>query len=283
VLTKLFYHNRYKGHYFSKSKDRPKGGWKLEGCEVEEYPFGFGNPDRSKDADAILRLIPGGPWSERLENQIAGSHLRLWVESVAKRYNDFQEKDTGTNPKIDTTGIVYCVDFDSSFTKYLPEDLVDENFCAARYGLEFTLVNNFVVNKVRTWDPWFDVPDTGRKKPELMHYLDSKDKMVKSPTDDNYAVYAFVPPTYCRYPSPGKHDWDKDTNSWSLDPDYRALGRKDNTVANERCTDPPGNVGNVDRMHAKRHNNRLWKKLTMSSIRLRPFHRSRPLAYGKEL
>ncbi|KAH7270895.1 uncharacterized protein BKA55DRAFT_552956 [Fusarium redolens] len=125
----------YKGHYFAKSTDNPKGGWKLEGCEVEEYPFGSGNPDRSKDADAILRLIPGGPWSERLENQIAGSHLKLWVESVAKRYNDFQEKDTGTNPKIDTTGIVYCIDFDSRFTKYLPEDLVDENFCAARGSL----------------------------------------------------------------------------------------------------------------------------------------------------
>ncbi|KAH7182078.1 hypothetical protein DER46DRAFT_670422 [Fusarium sp. MPI-SDFR-AT-0072] len=185
----------YKGHYLAKKKDNPKGGWKLEGCQVEEYPFGSGNPDRSKGADAVLRLIPGGPWEEKLKNQIAGSHLRSWVESVAKRYNDFQEKDTGTNPKIDTARIVYCVDFDSSFTKYLPEDFVDENFCAARYGPEFTLVNDFVVNKVRTWDPWFDVPDTDRKKPELMHYLDSNDKMLKNPTDDDYAVYALVPPT----------------------------------------------------------------------------------------
>ncbi|KAF4943841.1 hypothetical protein FGADI_13121 [Fusarium gaditjirri] len=247
----------YKGHYFAKSKDRPKGGWKLEGCEVEEYPFGSGNPDRSKDASAVLRLIPGGPWSEKLENQIAGNHLRLWIESVAKRYNDFQEKDTGTNPKIDTEGIVYCVDFDPSFTKYLPEDLVDENFCAARYGPEFTLVNNVVVNKVRTWDPWFDVPNTDRKKPELMHYLDSKDKMVKNPTEDDYTVYALVPPTYCRYPSPGKYDWDQDTSSWSLDSDYQALGRQDSIVANERCTDPPADTGNDDGVLIKRNNSHI--------------------------
>ncbi|KAF5962657.1 carbohydrate esterase family 3 protein [Fusarium bulbicola] len=244
---------RYKGHYTAKSKDRPKGGWKLQGCEVEEYPFGSGNPDRSKDAEAVLRLIPGGPWNEKLENQLAGDQLRQWLESVAEKYNTFQEKETGTNPKIDTDGIVCCVDFDPSFTKYLPEDLVDENFCAARYGPEFTLVNNLVVNKVRTWDPWFDVPDTDRKKPELMHYLDSKEKMVKNPTDDDYAVYALVPPTYCRYPSPGKYDWDQDTNSWNLDSDYQALGRQDGIVANERCTDPPANTADDDRALVKRN------------------------------
>ncbi|KAF5254019.1 hypothetical protein FANTH_1201 [Fusarium anthophilum] len=222
---------RYKGHYTAKSKDRPKGGWKLQGCEVEEYPFGSGNPDRSKDAEAVLRLIPGGPWNEKLENQLAGDQLRQWLESVAEKYNTFQEKETGTNPKIDTDGIVY--------------------------GPEFTLVNNLVVNKVRTWDPWFDVPDTDRKKPELMHYLNSKDKMVKNPTDDDYAVYALVPPTYCRYPSPGKYDWDQGTNSWNLDSNYQALGRQDNILANQRCTDPPDNTADDDGALVKRNDSHI--------------------------
>ncbi|OTA07313.1 hypothetical protein A9Z42_0082210 [Trichoderma parareesei] len=70
----------------------------------------------------------------------------------------------GRNPRIGPNGIVYCVDFDPSFTSYLPEDLVDENYCASVYGPEFILVNDYLVDGVRTWDPWFDVPNTDRKK-----------------------------------------------------------------------------------------------------------------------
>lgn len=178
------------------------------------------------------------------------------MNSVATRYNEFQKQQTGKNPKIDSTGIVYCVDFDSSFTNYLPEDLVDDNFCASRYGVEFTLVNDFVVDGSRTWDPWFDVPGTDRKKPELMHYLNSRDEIVNEPTEDDYAVYALIPPTYCEYPSPGKYDWNQNTKSWTIDSNYQALGRKDSIPENERCTDPPEDADEVDRMLSTRHDNR---------------------------
>ena len=99
-------------------------GWKLQTCEVEEYPFANGNPyaedDSNFDLQSVLRLIPGGG----KENQQAGNHLWRWMQGVARQYNDYltQQQDT-TTPKfpvtrgrIQPTGLVYCVDFDSSFT-----------------------------------------------------------------------------------------------------------------------------------------------------------------------
>ena len=219
---------------------------------MEEYPFGSGNPDRSESGESVLRLIPGGTFFDKLENQNAGIPLRRWIVSVATRYNEFQAQLTGRNPRIDPNGIVYCVDFDPGFTNYLPEDLEDENFCAQIYGVEFTLVNDYVVNGVRTWDPWFDVPNTNRKKPELMYYEDTDgDVVVSDPTEDDYAVYATIPPTYCDYPSPGRHNWDGD--SWNLAPGFEALGRMDNVASYERCTDPPGDDDTLAKRHANRN------------------------------
>lgn len=57
----------YDGHYaWSGEKRNPDGppmdGWKLNGCQVEEYPFGAGNPitpdPNNKDQQSVLRLIP---------------------------------------------------------------------------------------------------------------------------------------------------------------------------------------------------------------------------------
>ncbi|KAK0112622.1 hypothetical protein ONS95_014364 [Cadophora gregata] len=228
----------YEGHYFSGTDDDPPAGWKLDKCQVEEYPFGSGNPNRNADGSSVLRLIPGGAFGDGLENQNAGSHLRNWVGSVAARYNAYQEEQTGRNPRIGPNGIVYCVDFDSSFTGYLPEDQVNDNFCASVYGPEFTLVNDYWVNGVRTWDPWFDVPNTNRKTPETMYYVDPDgDIVVENPSENDYAVYATVPSTYCHYPSPGRHEWDG--SQWNLAAGYQAVGRMDDMVLEQQCTDPP--------------------------------------------
>jgi hypothetical protein len=197
--------------------------------------FTIGNPDRTGAGGSILRLIPGGSFFDQLENQRAGSHLKNWVQSVATRYN----RQTGQ--RITPEGIVYCVDFDASFTNYQPEDLINENACAQPYGPEFTLVNDYIDNGARTWDPWFDVAGTDRKNLELMHYIDPDgDMVVTDPTDDDYAVYDLLPPTYCEYPSPGQQNYDRATGTWSLANGYQSLPRRDDIAIFERCTDPPG-------------------------------------------
>ncbi|KJX99032.1 hypothetical protein TI39_contig377g00017 [Zymoseptoria brevis] len=140
----------YYGRYFAGGADDPRAGWKLEGCEVEEYPFGSGNPDRSQSGDSVLRLIPG-----RQENSVRGSH-------------------TGN---LRTNGLVYCVAFHDDFTQYLPDDQVDKNICSQPYGPAFGLVTeqrktDASGNEYRAWDPWFD-QDVGspRKTTQLAYYL----------------------------------------------------------------------------------------------------------------
>ena len=151
--------------YIAPKSDNPRGGWKLEGCQVEEYPFGSGNPDRSESGNSILRLIPGGNFARpNWENQAHGSSLKNWVNSVVTRYN----AQPGVPSISGANGIKYCVTFDPSFTSYLPEQQVTQNFCAARYGVEFTLVNDYEVNGQRTWDPWFDVPNTNREESRIV-------------------------------------------------------------------------------------------------------------------
>jgi hypothetical protein len=181
-----------------------------------------------------------------LENQEAGIHLRHWILTVVTRYNDYQKQQTGRNPGIGPNGIVYCVDFDPSFTAYLPEDLVDQNICASIYGPEFTLVNDYWVNNVRTWDPWFDVPGTNRKTAELMYYVEPDgDLVMGDPTEDDYAVYDVVPSTYCHWPSPGRQNWDFDDETWGLAPGFQAVGRMDNIASEVQCTNPPGTDGTL--------------------------------------
>ncbi|KAF4943413.1 hypothetical protein FGADI_13440, partial [Fusarium gaditjirri] len=236
----------YKGRWKATS-GRSQGGWKLDKCQVEEYPFGSGNPDRKASGNSVLRLIPGGGWEDGLENQLQGASLSRWIRTLVKRDNEFQKELRGTDPKVDGHGFVYCVEFDPGFTSYLPEDLANQKFCATPYGVEFTLVNDYKVRGVRTWDPWFDVPGTDHKKPELIEYNDPNgDVVVTNPSDDDYAVYAVLPPTYCRYPSPGQQKWDKTTHSWGLDSRFTSYGRRDDIASFQGCTDPPADTDDDD-------------------------------------
>ncbi|KAK4611783.1 Killer toxin subunits alpha/beta [Fulvia fulva] len=126
----------HKGHFKWKS-GTPKGGWKLDCCEVEEYPFGAGNPNRNPTGDRIfnwdnvptLRLIPGGRFGLHLENQTHANHLKAFLNSVKQDYS---------LPNLNR--IVYCVDFPAGFDNFIPENSPD-NFCAVAYGEQSTLVN----------------------------------------------------------------------------------------------------------------------------------------------
>lgn len=218
----------YSGHYIWKSREpQPMSGWKLDTCEVEEYPFGSGDPNprgssRQWDRFPVMRLIPGGGG----ENQQAGNHLRNWLTGIAAQNNL-----PGSN------GIVYCVDFDPSFTNYLPEDTV--NYCADPYGPEFTLVNGLAVaggggddsNFNKRWDPWFNQL-VGRRNYQFIK------------TVNGQAIYANIPPQYCRYPSPGRmrriSNPGAGQGNFQLDPNYQEEMRFDSVPANRRCEDIPG-------------------------------------------
>ncbi|EGP88095.1 uncharacterized protein MYCGRDRAFT_92805 [Zymoseptoria tritici IPO323] len=146
----------YYGRYFAGRTDDPRAGWKLEGCEVEEYPFGSGNPDRSLSGDSVLPLIPGSR-----ENSRHGNHMKRWINTVSTRWRD------ANNPagNLRTNGLVYCVAFNDDFTQYLPEDQVDKNICSQPYGPSFGLVTeqrktDASGNEYRAWDTCSPSPGT---------------------------------------------------------------------------------------------------------------------------
>lgn len=231
---------RKMGHFVSPANANPRAGWKLDLCQVEEYPFGSGNPDRSDSGNSVLRLIPGALFrKDNLENQGAGNHLREFLIGVKDKYNE----QPGVTQLKDTNKIVYCVDFRPSFTSYLPEDLGDRNFCAIPYGVEYTLTNYHVrEDGSEEWDPWFDVPDTNRKNLEVLSYVQPDGNLIEegtNPSEDDYALTANVPPLYCKYPSPGQLRYDETARQWNLAPGFGPVGRMDDIVSYQRCTDPP--------------------------------------------
>lgn len=200
-------------------------GWALQDCQVEEYPFGSGDPNRREDGTSVLRLIPGGSLGE---NQQAGNQLARWIQSVARRYNAAVDG----RRRIDKTGngVVYCVEFDSSFTSYLPEDQADQNICAQPYGVEFTLVNGALTGDplTQTWDPWFDAQG-GRKRDVLLHYQDANGQISYDDEPGSTEVRRDIPPKYCGNPSPGRKQYDAANQQWELVAGYVPAARADGT------------------------------------------------------
>lgn len=271
----------YEGHFMSSnSGPGPKAGWKLNECEVEEYPFGSGDPNRDKDGTSVLRLIPGGPFGQGYENQDQANHLLNWRKRVMKRYRDYQLTQTPPqDPGVNPNGLVYCMAFDTSFTAYLPEDLEAENFCN-HYGVAFTLVNDYTGNGVREWDPWFDVPNTGRKDLKFMYYEtpDTEELVEQNRAEDDLEIYAVVPPTWCEYPSPGRKRWDQATRTWNLDTaeGFGPVGRHDEFASNRRCENIPAGT----RRRRRSSDRGMMTKHTRSHPRDLELSRSRPRALG---
>ncbi|SMQ50252.1 unnamed protein product [Zymoseptoria tritici ST99CH_3D7] len=235
----------YYGRYFAGRADNPRAGWKLEGCEVEEYPFGSGNPDRSQSGDSTLRLIPG-----RQENSVHGNHIQRWIHTVSKRWRD--ANNPGGNVR--TNGLIYCVAFNDDFTQYLPEDQVDKNICSQPYGPSFGLVTeqrktDASGNEYRAWDPWFDqIVGSPRKTTQLAYYLTPDGKItLDSDSNRNPSVFLEQPPTYCSSPSPSAQEFV--SGQWQLAEGFSPAPRAMNgNVLEAQCTD-----AEASRAVVKRH------------------------------
>lgn len=215
----------YDGHFRSPAGSTPQAGWGLEDCEVEEYPWGNGNPTQINnddfDSQAVLRLIPGGSTTDQGngENGAHGRHVYAWAQSIARQYNQAAANDPNANlfpvnrGQISPAGLVYCVGFESGFTADLPEDSLN-NRCARPYGTAFTLVNWVETNRASgtvsyRWDPWFDaVP--GRKQRQVVNVDSSGNELT-----------ALIPPIYCQYPSPGALDYNRVNDLYTLAPRYQ--------------------------------------------------------------
>lgn len=240
--------SRYHGRFLDKDNTK-NGGWKLTPCEAEEYPWGAGNPDRSFAGTATVRLIPGGG----AENQWHAVAYPKWVRSVEAKWIA-EEKKAGRSPpaKSRGNGIVFCVAFRNGFDNWKPEsNHPQQNYCTNPYGPGFTLFNDWPVEQsdgsfARTWDPWFDneLEDPQPRKIEYIdHYLRNGNQKVYlkknvRPTDD--AVKWTVPPTWCRFPSPGNKLWDKNARQWNTRDGWNPVARNDDSTKNDKCADYPG-------------------------------------------
>jgi hypothetical protein len=119
-----------------KAGGQPQGsfdGWGLINCEVEEYPFGSGNPNRNPnlrvwDDQSVLRLVP------REENAAHAVELRAFYRSTGM-VNNMPYTVEFVNGPTGTTDDDYYLGSDTS-----------HNICAQPYGNAFLLVNNAVVH-----------------------------------------------------------------------------------------------------------------------------------------
>lgn len=232
----------YDGHFRSPRNRVPQAGWALQGCEVEEYPWGNGNPTQINnddfDSQAVLRLIPGGSTTDQGngENGEHGRHIYSWLQSMARQYNQAAANDPNANlfqrnsqGQISPEGLVYCVGFESGFTADLPEDSLN-NRCARPYGTAFTLVNWVETNRASgttsyRWDPWFDaVP--GRKQRRVVNVDDNGNELT-----------AVIPPIYCEYPSPGALAYDRVNDLYTLATGFQQVDRPPNDRTWDYCID----------------------------------------------
>lgn len=129
-VTGPWYHGKWQsGGQPTKKFD----GWGLIDCEVEEYPWGSGNPNRSPnlriwDQQAVLRLIP------RQENNEHAQELKKFYSNnnmadLTPYLVDFVNRPSGTS--------------DNDY--YLGSD-TSHNRCAVPYGNAFLLVNKAAVS-----------------------------------------------------------------------------------------------------------------------------------------
>ncbi|KAH8421671.1 Glycoside hydrolase [Colletotrichum scovillei] len=215
-----------------KSAPNAKGeGWGLFGCQVEEYPWGSGNPNRSPnlkrwDEQSVLRLIP------TTENGDHGNFLQDWY------------KEQGRNSLEQAKGLIFSVSFtngpsgtsDADF--YVDADNQNEakrvNICARPYGVPFLFVNHVSQMNAgeRSYDPWWDnklFDKTTRIN------VDKKGVTVKTITNQ-------LPSFYCKYPAPGKSYWDDQANAWQPHPN---VVRRNRVRGNKwySCDNYPGYSG----------------------------------------
>lgn len=204
-------------------------GWGLVDCQVEEYPWGSGNPNRNPknviwDDQSVLRLIPGD------ENRDHGKALSNFYREAGggggsghKNAIELRYKVEFVNGAIGTTDDDYFLGADRS-----------KNICADPYGNAFLLVNSATVNPgQRSYDLWWD---------DKLY-----EKTIGYETDINGQVTStqttMTNSAYCQYPSPGKKIWSG--HEWAqhgLSGSFNRL-RKDDKINWYSCDDYPGYSG----------------------------------------
>lgn len=207
-------------------------GWGLTGCQVEEYPWGSGAPNRNPDLkkwdeQSVLRLIP------RTENGDHGAALKAFVVKAGNG-NEQQAK-----------GLIYSVSFVGSSKPTGTSDadfFIDpskraeaeaKNICAIPYGVHFLFVNYVKMNAgERNYDPWWD-----DKLFEKTVNIVTDKKGVTLATEVAKTVSH-----YCRYPSPGKLSWNPDNNKWEKYSPATSSDRKRHK-SYYKCDNYPGYSG----------------------------------------
>ncbi|POS71414.1 alpha-1,3-glucanase [Diaporthe helianthi] len=179
-------------------------GWGLTGCQVEEYPWGAGAPNRNPnikkwDEQSVLRLIP------QTENGDHGNALKAFITKTGNANIEqakgliFSVSFVGSSKLIGTSDADFYVDPSKR------AEAEAKNICAIPYGVHFLFVNYAPMSPgERNYDPWWD------------------DKLFKKTvnilTDKNGVTLATqvvkTVSNYCQYPSPGKLSWNADNNKW---------------------------------------------------------------------
>lgn len=228
-------------------------GWGLNGCQVEEYPFGSGNPNRNPDLkrwndQAVLRLIP------TTENQNHGNFLHEWYKGFGNGKSNLAK------------GLIYSVSFVNGPTGNTEADLFvdpdkeDEakrvNICARPYGLPFIFVNSAIVYPgERSYDPWWD-----------QRLFDKTTRIERNRKGATVKVVtAKAVSNYCMFPSPGKSYWDAAANAWQPHPNGARYDRKRSNKYYS-CDNYPGYSGPAMMRRQERRGRRGLTELTPSEV-----------------
>ncbi|KAK4933035.1 Glucan endo-1,3-alpha-glucosidase agn1 [Elasticomyces elasticus] len=185
-----------------KNENLAIAGWGLEGCNVEEYPFGTGNPS----TEAVIRLIPIA------ENAAHGEDFQTFLDAwdLATGNADLDEVGSadldevartahGRSINIKKPGKPFKIAFgdgvaDAS-TQWGLWKSPSDNVCDV-HGADFLLRGGPPESSLQ-WDPYFS--REGRMRTYTVTYNKGspggKREIVKTST---------IPPQYCTAPSPGR-------------------------------------------------------------------------------
>jgi hypothetical protein len=172
-------------------------GWALRGCEIEEFPFANGAPNRNPNnrkwaEQRVLRLIP------QRENGQHGNAIKQFISQAGNGESEYAD------------GLIYKIVFKNGPTGTSDDDFflgtdTSKNICAQPYGNEYILVNKASVDTgERSWDPWWD---SRLLKKTIDYKKNNKGTATSIET-------AYLPRRYCKYPSPGNLVWDRTQNRW---------------------------------------------------------------------
>lgn len=254
-VTKPWYSGKWESGpkpLIDKATKKPKKthGWGLTGCEVEEYPWGSGAPNRNPnlkkwDQQSVLRLIP------ETENGDHGNALQNFLFKAGNNNNEqakgliFSVSFVGASKPVGTSDADFFIDPSKR------ADAEAKNICVIPYGVHFLFVNYSPTDQgERSYDPWWD--------DKLF------DKTVKIETDKNGVTLATqvvkTNSRYCQSPSPGKQSWNAANKKWE---EYSPATSFDRRRGNRyySCDNYPGYSGPKEMRKFRRRGRRALADL----------------------